>query len=138
MNATEPVRVADDRSLVVRAVWFVLIGWWATGIWLSVAWFLNLLIVTIPLGIKMINMVPMVLSLKSPTREFVSETGTGTVHSREQRTVLVRAVWFVLIGWWASAVWMAIAYGLTVSILGIPIAIWMYGKLPLVVSLYRY
>jgi len=31
-----------------------------------------------------------------------------------------------------------VAYVLTLSIIGIPIAIWMYGKLPFVVSLYSY
>ena len=138
MTANEPTRVSDDRSLIVRAVWFLLVGWWATAVWLSVAWFLNVLIVTIPLGIKMINMVPMVLSLKPPTRTFVNESEIGVVRSREQRNVLLRALWFVFVGWWASAIWMGVAYILTLTILGIPIAIWMYGKLPFVVSLYRY
>jgi uncharacterized membrane protein YccF (DUF307 family) len=52
--------------------------------------------------------------------------------------IIVRAIWFVLVGWWASGVWMIIAYFFTVTIVGIPVAIWMYGKLPFVVSLYRY
>ena len=138
MTANEPTRVSDDRSLIVRAVWFLLVGWWATAVWLSVAWLLNVLIVTIPLGIKMINMVPMVLSLKPPTREFVNEPEIGAVRSREQRNVLLRALWFVFVGWWASAIWMGVAYLLTLTILGVPIAIWMYGKLPFVVSLYKY
>ncbi len=138
MNSNEPGLVSEDRSIVVRAAWFLLVGWWATGVWLSVAWVFLVLIVTIPIGIKMINMVPMVLSLKPPTRTYVSRSGGGTVRSRDQRSLPIRAVWFVLVGWWASAIWMAIAYALTLSIVGIPVAIWMYGKLPAIVSLYRY
>jgi len=138
MSSNAPGLVSEDRSLVVRAAWFILVGWWATGIWLSVAWLLLVLVVTIPIGIKMINLVPMVLSLKPPSREFVSRSSEGVVQSREQRSLALRAVWFVAIGWWASGIWMAIAYALTLSIVGIPVAIWMYGKLPAIVSLYRY
>ena len=138
MNPNEPGLVSEDRSIVVRAAWFLLVGWWATGVWLSVAWVLLVLVVTIPIGIKMINMVPLVLSLKPPSREFVTRSGQGAVQSRAQRSLPVRAVWFLLVGWWASGVWMAVAYALTLSIVGIPVAIWMYGKLPAIVSLYRY
>ena len=138
MTANGPTRVTEERSLVVRAVWFIFVGWWATGIWLSIAWILTVLIVTIPLGIKMINMVPLVLSLKPPTRTLVSEPGAKPIRRQEQRNLLVRAVWFVCVGWWLSLLWMGIAYLFTISVIGIPIAIWMYGKLPFVVSLYRY
>lgn len=138
MNASEPQLVREYRSLVIRAIWFILIGWWATGIWLSVAWVLLVLIITIPIGIKMINYVPLVLSLKSPTRSFVDAGVGGTITRVPQRPLVIRAVWFVFIGWWASGILMVIAYLFTISIIGIPIAIWLYGQLPLVVSLYRY
>ena len=51
---------------------------------------------------------------------------------------LVRAVWFLFVGWWASGLWAAAAYAVTLTIVGLPLAIWMYGKLPFVASLYRY
>ncbi len=138
MASDQPGLVSEDRSIVVRAAWFLLVGWWATGIWLSVAWLLLALVVTIPLGIKMINLVPVVLSLKPPARAFVDRPNGGTVQSRPQRSLVVRAVWFLLVGWWASAIWTAVAYAFTLSIVGLPVAIWMYGKLPAIVSLYRY
>lgn len=134
MTTETPIPVNEQPSLLVRAIWFILVGWWATGIWLSIAWLLLVLVITIPLGIKMINVVPMVLSLKSPSRELVGQE----VRRPHQRNLLIRAVWFVLFGWWASLMWMAIAYLFTISIIGIPVAIWMYGKLPAIVSLYRY
>lgn len=120
-------------SLPVRAAWFLLIGWWATGIWLGIAWFLNVTIIGLPLGIKMINATPKVLSLKE--REFVDSEG----RPGEQRYgLVVRGAWFLLVGWWASGLWTAVAYVFTVSIVGIPIAVMMYNKLPFVVSLYEY
>ncbi len=130
---------ASGPSLVIRALWFVFVGWWLTGLWLSIAWLLNLTIIGIPLGIKMINVVPKVLSLKSPQRDLVTDPEGNLVESdREQYNLLVRGVWFLLVGWWASALWTGIAYLLTLTIVGIPIAVIMYNKLPFVVSLYRY
>ncbi|MFB6222772.1 MAG: YccF domain-containing protein [Haloarcula sp.] len=124
--------MSEQRSLLVRAVWFLFVGWWVTGIWLSVAWLLNVTIIGIPLGIKMINMVPLVLTLKR--RDQLVEESNGS----SQYSLPVRAVWFVLIGWWASGVWTGIAYTLSVTIVGLPLAIWMYNRLPFVVSLYKY
>ncbi|WP_276273427.1 YccF domain-containing protein [Haloarcula litorea] len=124
--------MSDSPSLVVRALWFVFVGWWLTGLWLSVAWLLNVTVVGIPLGIKMINRVPYVLSLKS--RDPLVTEGEG----RTQHSLVVRAVWFLLVGWWASGLWTGVAYALTLTVVGIPLAIWMYNKLPYVVSLYEY
>jgi uncharacterized membrane protein YccF (DUF307 family) len=128
----------EQRSLLVRAVWFLLIGWWATGIWLTVAWFLNVTILLLPLGIKMINKVPLVVSLKNPRETLVADADTIRREKAPQRNLLVRGLWFVLVGWWLSAIWMAIAYLFTVSIVGLPVAVWMYDRLPWIVSLYRY
>lgn len=138
MGGQGTTSVREERSLLVRAVWFLLIGWWATGIWLGVAWLLLVLIITIPIGIKMINMVPLVLSLKSPQRQLADELNESKLKSKAQRSLILRAVWFIFVGWWLSLIWMLIAYLFTISIVGIPIAIWMYGKLPFVVSLYNY
>ena len=80
----------------------------------------------------MINWVPYVLSLKKRER-YVTEG-----ESRSQYSIPVRAAWFLLVGWWASGIWTGVAYALTLSIVGIPLAVWMYGKLPFVVSLYNY
>ncbi|WP_135303473.1 YccF domain-containing protein [Haloarcula amylovorans] len=124
--------MSDQPSLFVRALWFLLVGWWATGIWLSVAWLLNVTIIGIPLGIWLINQVPMILSLKRRD-PLVEERGGGG-----QYPLVVRAVWFLLVGWWASGIWTGVAYTLTLTVVGIPLAIWMYNQLPYVVSLYRY
>lgn len=128
-----------ENSLVVRAVWFLFVGWWLTGLWLAVAWLLNVTIVGLPLGIKLINLTPKVLSLKnrSVTRYDVDD-GELVAENVEQWSLAVRAVWFVLVGWWASALWMAVAYAFSLSIVGLPVAIWMFNRLPYVVSLYRY
>ncbi|PSP38883.1 hypothetical protein BRC71_04960 [Halobacteriales archaeon QH_7_65_31] len=124
-------------------MYFLLIGWWASGIWLGVAWLLNVTIVLMPVGIKMINYVPKVVSLKDRTIEMESHTDadgdvTVTQRSKPQHSLLVRGVYVLLVGWWASGIWLSVAWLASVSLVGLPVAIWMYGRLPYVVSLYRY
>lgn len=146
-NETSPASVSgaggsSQTPLLVRAAWFLLVGWWLTGIWLGAAWLLIVTVVFAPVGVKLINYVPMVVSLKRRrvSNRIVTEEGEYRLESSatDQLPLLVRAVYFVLIGWWASLVWMGVAYLFTLTILGLPIAIWMYGKLPFVASLYRY
>jgi uncharacterized membrane protein YccF (DUF307 family) len=134
---------SKSPSLVVRAVYFLLVGWWASGISLSVAWALPVTVVGTPIGIKMINWVPKIVSLKN-RRTAIKGTQSGdgsidvTESTSDQHALLVRAVYFLLVGWWASGVWMSVAWVASVTIVGLPLAIWMYSRLPLVVSLYRY
>lgn len=124
--------MSDQPSFIVRALWFVFVGWWLTGLWLSAAWLLNVTVIGLPLGIKLINKVPLVLSLKR--RENLVEESRGG----SQYSLVVRGLWFLFVGWWASGIWTGIAYVFTVTIVGIPLAVWMYDRLPFVVSLYRY
>ncbi|SEO57707.1 Uncharacterized membrane protein YccF, DUF307 family [Halogranum amylolyticum] len=121
-----------ERSLVIRALWFVVVGWWATPAVVNVAWSLNATIVLIPIGIKLTNLVPTVLSLKEPRSRVAPEATRG------QHSLLVRAVYFVLVGWWFSWLWANVAAFLAVTIVGLPVAYWMFDRLPYVTSLYRF
>ncbi|WP_224333229.1 YccF domain-containing protein [Haloprofundus halobius] len=122
----------SDRSLVVRALWFVFVGWWATPLVVNAAWFLTATVVLLPLGIKLTNLVPTVLSLKEPRSRSQPEAARG------QHSLLVRAVYFVLVGWWLSWLWANVAAFLAVTIVGLPVAYWMFNRLPYVTSLYRF
>ncbi len=121
-----------QRSLLVRALWFLVVGWWATPVVVNVAWALNATILLLPLGIKLINLVPTVLTLKEPRSRLDPDAATG------QRSLLVRAVYFVLVGWWLSWLWANLAALLAVTIVGLPVALWMFNRLPYVTSLYRF
>ena len=50
-------------GFLVRAVWFVLVGWWLTAIVISIAYVLCVLIVTLPFGLAMFNRVGAVMTL---------------------------------------------------------------------------
>lgn len=55
---------AEQRSLAVRAVYFCLVGWWAGMFAMTAAWVLCVLIVTMPLGLMIINRAPAVFTLR--------------------------------------------------------------------------
>jgi uncharacterized membrane protein YccF (DUF307 family) len=137
---TQPVVVqrSDGAGLLVRALYFVLIGWWFSGIWAVVAWLLCVTIIGLPLGVLMLNRLPQVVTLK-PSRSDLVLTTTGQVVERSvpQVPFLLRAIYFVLIGWWLSAIWLAIAWALNVSIIGMVIGFWMFNRTPAIVSLAR-
>ncbi|GGM74759.1 uncharacterized membrane protein YccF (DUF307 family) [Halarchaeum rubridurum] len=121
--------MAEQRSLLTRALWFVFVGWWATPALVNVAWLCNATVVGIPVGIALINLVPTALTLQEP-RDLDADGGS-------QRGLAVRAVYFVFVGWWASLLWANVAAFLAVTVVGLPAAVWMFHRLPYVTSLYR-
>src|ERR687884_537696 len=100
---TQPVVIqrTDGPGLLIRAIYFILFGWWFSGIWAVIAWVLCLTIIGLPLGLYMLNRLPQVVTLK-PSRGDLVLTATGHVVKRDvpQVPFLLRAVYFVLIGWW--------------------------------------
>ena len=81
------------------------------------------------------------LRLRSRTRVLGQDELGRTVvseRSRQQATWPIRGLWFVLIGWWASAIWMGLAWFVQLTIVGIPIALLMFNRTPFIASLYRY
>jgi uncharacterized membrane protein YccF (DUF307 family) len=136
------VEVSTGPSLLVRAVWYVLVGWWLTAIVLGLAWFLAATIIGLPITFYLVNRVPTVLTLRPRAEQYQLVAGGDGVTryqrlEAQQESLLVRALYFVLIGWWASLTWIAIAYVFLVTIIGIPIGLLMVNRLPFVFSLHR-
>ena len=117
---------------------FVLFGWWFSAIWAVVAWVLCVTIIGLPLGLFMLNRMPQVATLK-PARTNLLVTPAGELVHLDvpQVPFLLRAIYFVLIGWWLSAIWLAVAWALHVTIIGMLVGFWMFNRVPAVVSLAR-
>lgn len=131
----------DNPGCLVQLLWFALIGWWLGELWIAVAWLLMVTIVGIPLGIAMLNRLPQVIALRG-NRVAVEVLRHGDqVVQREtrvpQRNIVLRALYFVLIGWWLTAVWMEAAYALCLSIIGLPVGFWMFDRVPALLTLQR-
>lgn len=130
--------MADSPSLIIRAVWFIFVGWWLTGIVLSVAWFLNLTIIGLPIGIKMINYAPYTLTLKEMQAYNDVEVTEMGGRSAKSPNIIVRGIYFLLIGWWASGILIVLAYLISLTIIGLPIGIKLFNYLPYVTSLKKF
>ena len=132
----------DGPGLLIRALWWLFAGWWLSGFVIGIAWAALITIIGIPLGIWLINRLPTVLTLRPRTQTWtLGEDATGqmvVVKGREQVAWPIRGLWFVLVGWWASAIWMAVAWLVQLTIIGIPVALLMFNRTPFVASLYRY
>lgn len=130
-------------GLLVRAIWWLFVGWWLSGVVVALAWIALITIIGIPLGVWLINRLPTVLTLRPRTRTWAmgQDAAGNTVMSevgRDQVAWPIRGLWFLLVGWWASAVWMGAAWLVQLTIIGIPIALIMFNRTPFVASLYRY
>jgi uncharacterized membrane protein YccF (DUF307 family) len=127
--------------LLFRILYFFLFGWWATGIWINVAWFLNLTIIGLPLGVWMLNRVPQVLTLRPGRQVLVAREHRSQVVIRTegvpQRIWPLRALYFVLIGWWLSWLWANAAWIISATIIGLPLGIWMFNRVPALTTLMR-
>ncbi|MFT4036737.1 MAG: hypothetical protein QM692_01050 [Thermomicrobiales bacterium] len=123
-------------NLFVRVIWFIVVGWWLTGLLSAAAWALNATIIGLPLGLWIINRLPFAATLHPIERFYAVENGVVVTGAR-QRPFLIRALYFLLIGWWLSGLWMAIAYLALVTIIGIPLAFWMYNRVGAVTTLFR-
>lgn len=137
------IRANDDQPpLLLSIIWFLVIGWWASAIWIHVAWILNVLILTMPIGLLMLNTVPRVATLRGPSREYSVAPGRADSPTRavpiRQHAFLVRAVYFLVFGWWLSFLWVYGASALAASIIGLPVAFWMYNRVPALTTLRRY
>ena len=128
---------------LVQLLWFCFIGWWITPVWVTAAWIFMVTIIGLPIGVWMLHRVPMVLALRDPSevRLRAREIGKGQwvyeATEAPQYPFLVRAVYFVLVGWWLSALWMALAHLVCLTIIGLPLGIWMFDLVPMLVTLRR-
>ncbi len=132
------VREEQTFPFLIRVIWFFLLGWHLTLYWILIAWFLNVTIIGLPLGLWMLNRVPLVLTLRMSQAYVVAGSSVNTTVYRSdlpQTNLLVRAIYFVLIGWWFSLLWSLLAWLLCLTIIGLPFGVWMFNRLPNITTL---
>lgn len=138
----QPIEVETKRNnpnLLLRVLWFLLIGWWL-GFWAIVVGYICLiLIIPSPIGIAILDRLPRIMTLRAPAREVTISADGSEDHNVEQRSWLIRLPWLVLIGWWFGLIWLLAAYGITLFTfgLGLPISFWMFNRAARIITLYR-
>jgi uncharacterized membrane protein YccF (DUF307 family) len=141
-NASNTTVVVNGQQTgcLTQIIYFIFIGWWWGAIWISVAWGAMVTVIGLPLAIWMINRAGQAIALRG-TRQQTTISNVGGVmtvtHGQAQHNFIVRAIWFLLIGWWFSAIWMATAYAFAVSVFLMPIGFWMFDRTPGILTLQR-
>ena len=62
-QVTVNVDGSSGPNMLIRVIWFILVGWWLGQLALLLAWILNVLIITLPIGLYIINRLPQVFTL---------------------------------------------------------------------------
>ena len=146
VNPQAPQTVIAARQgpgFLARAVWFVLVGWWLTAGVIAVAYVLALSILGLPFAFYLFNRIPAFLTLRGRSKTYQVETAADgrrylTSANIEQRPMWMRAIWFICVGFWFGAIWMAVAYVLCVLIVTMPFGIAMFNRVGAVMTLLRY
>ena len=137
----QPIQMSMDQTvnLAIRAIWFVMIGWWLGLFWMIGAWMFNVTVIGLPVGLMMLHSIPQVMTLRPRSRSVATlqlrPDGTLVAVKHPEHPFLLRAIWFVLIGWWASLVWSLVAWGFSATIILLPIAFWMFDRVPTITTL---
>ncbi|MEY2845700.1 MAG: hypothetical protein RL076_1246 [Chloroflexota bacterium] len=130
--------INNSPHIIIRIIWFVFIGLTLSGIWTAIAWLLCISIIGLPIGLIMLDKLPYVSTLRGEQlTSTTNQHGSTTLNSMSQYPFVVRAFYFLLIGWWLSAIWLGIAWFLSSSIIGIPAGFWMINRVPAVLTLDR-
>jgi hypothetical protein len=127
---------------IIRAIWFVCVGWWLSGLAIIASFVMFYFVLTIPIGIWLLHRIPQLQTLRDRTREFQTHIVDGNVVIREgtitQRPFWQRALWFVFIGWWLTTLWVSFAWAISLLILPLPISIMMIDRAPAILTLQKF
>lgn len=119
--------------IILRILYFVLFGWWASIIWSVIAYLLCLSIIGLPIGLLMFNRLPQLLTLK-PINENVL-VNKEYLNTRQEFPFILRALYFIFLGWHLTGLWVGFALFLCITIIGMPLGVMMLNHVPLVLTL---
>jgi uncharacterized membrane protein YccF (DUF307 family) len=104
---------------LLNILWFVLGGWVSGTLWLIAGLLLAITVVGLP-------WTPAAFRIAGfsywPFGRVVVERDRGAV------SLLLNVLWFVLAGWWLALQHLVLAFGLAITVIGIPFA-WQHIKL---------
>lgn len=134
--------VGASPAFLVRVIWYLLFGWWLTGFAIVFAWGCAVTVILLPISFWIINQIPFLLTLRTRSTSTSTQVDAQgnvlvTTQRAEQRDFAVRAIYFVLVGWWATGLAMAVAYAMCLTILLIPFGLMLFNRLPAVMTLQR-
>ena len=122
--------------LLVRLIYFLLIGWWAGLLASAVGYLLSISIIGLPFGLILLNRLPVIIFMQEPGE--ACPDGYNHRHINEELPFLLRVVWFIFIGWELGFFVISIGYLCCITVIGIPLGIWILNRVPLALTLSRH
>ncbi|HZR39489.1 MAG TPA: hypothetical protein VFB12_05190 [Ktedonobacteraceae bacterium] len=130
---------SSNPGILIRAIWFICIGWWFGLIWLHIGYALCATGLFLPVGLMMLNRLPSVLTLKAEDRQsliVLTERSRVVVYvGGPQVDFVLRVLYFLLVGWWAGYLWALTGYLFCFTIFLMPLGVMMLNQLPEVLTL---
>lgn len=127
---------------VVRALWYLFVGWWLSALMIVAGYALIGAIVGIPLAFALFNRIPQAMTLRPRTSRYRATMEGGVFYlaltNEAQRPWYWRALYFLAVGWWFGAVWLLSAWVIGLLIITLPISFWMYNRTGGVMTLQRH
>lgn len=133
MSESDSIVVREAPGCLLQILWFIFVGWWLGAIAVAFAYLMFIFVITIPLGVAILNVVPELFTLRAPPRR-VTPYGPVDVH---QPNILIRALWFVVVGWWLAGITLAIGYVLCLTFIGMPVGFLLFDATPALLTLRR-
>lgn len=139
-----PLVVTAPRgpSLIVRALWYLFVGWWLSAVVILLGYVCLLTVVGIPAAFALFNRIPQALTLRPRTTHYEATYQNGVMLLQEatiqQRPWIVRALYFLLIGWWFGAVWLVLAWVIGLLVITLPVSFLMYNRTSGIMTLQRH
>jgi uncharacterized membrane protein YccF (DUF307 family) len=145
VNIQQNIIVTQGRNgpgFFTRAIWYLFVGWWLTGLAIGFAIVCSISVILLPLSYFIVSKIPTILTLRPRSLESEVKVGPdGTVHvsvgGAKQQPFWQRALWFLFVGWWACALAMTVAYFLSLTIILIPVGLMIFNRVPAVMTLQR-
>lgn len=125
--------VRQRPGCLLQLIWFFFVGWWLGLAAIAFAYVMFLLIITIPIGVLVLNALPELIALRPAARRV---TVYGPVQT-PQLSIFVRSLWFLLVGWWLTAVVLMLGYVLCLTLIGIPLGFVLFDAAPAALTLRR-
>jgi len=125
--------VRERPGRLLQLIWFFFVGWWLGLAAIIFAYTMFLFIITIPIGVLVLNALPELIALRPAARRV---TVYGPVQT-PQLNIFARSLWFLLVGWWLTAVALFLGYLLCLTLIGIPLGFVLFDAAPGLLTLRR-
>lgn len=121
--------------ILFRILYFVFFGWWIGALAAAVAFLLCAIFIGLPIGTMIFNRLPSIITL-APIGE-APLMGNDHWQLREEVPMLLRIIYFFVLGWEIGILMLGLGYFLIVTVIGAPLGVIVLNYLPLGMTLSR-